>query len=241
MKKLLCLSLLFSICLFTGCTKNYKTVAEYETAMKSVLEQNKSLTFEATQNVGLIEMYYKTQIKGKKWKTETSMNKGVSYATTVLYDGNELLAYSQGSPYAVINPMLDMLEDSTMEEAESLINTQNPTNALINWQDGFGLYSTGSLGNETEFIDNKANKNGFDCRLIKIGEDEEACVSDKYGIAVYHKVHTDKGDFEINLVKVDTTDVADTEFELPSGVTKMNFDQLMDNVTKQLDSVSKYY
>lgn len=241
MKKVLCLCVMASMCLLTGCTKNYKTVAEYETAMKSVLEQNKSLTIEATQNVGLIEMYYKTQVKGKKWKTKVSMNKGASYATAMLYDGNELLSYSQGSPYAVTNPAIDMLKNSTPEVIESTINMQNPTNALINWQDGFGLYSIGTIDDKSEFIDNKANKNGFDCRLIKIGEDEEACVSDKYGIAVYHKIHTSKGDVEINLAKVNTTDIADAEFELPNGVTKMNLDQMLDNLTKQIDSMKKYY
>lgn len=241
MKKILCLGLVASICLLTGCTKNYKTVSEYETAMQTVKKQHQNLTIEAKQSVGAIDLYYKTQTKGNKWKTQISMNNGGSYMSTILFDGNDLLTYSQGSPYAVTNPVLDMMSDDDQETKEAAIRMQNPTSPLLNWQNGFGLLSMGTLSGNTEFVNNKDKKNGFDCRLIKIGEQEEACVSDKYGFAVYHKINSEKGDVIIDLVKVETTDIPESEFELPQGVSKMNIDQMLENLTRQIESIKKYY
>lgn len=241
MKKILCLGLVISICLLTGCTKNYKSVSEYETAMQTIKKQHKAMTIEAKQIVGAMELYYKTQTKGNKWKTQISMNNGGSYMSTMLYNGDELLSYSQGSPYAVTNPILDIMSNDNQEEKDYAIKMQNPTNPLLNWQDGFGLLSLGTLGENTEFVNNKDNRNSFDCRLIKLGDKEEACISDKYGIAVYHKITSEKGEMIIDLVKVETTDIPESEFELPQGVRKMNLDQMLQSMTKQIESVKKYY
>ena len=110
MKKIYFISALICLFMLTGCTKNYKTVEDYSKAMDTVKSKNTSYTIEAKQNIGNTEFYYKSFIKGEKWKTELSMNGGSSYMTTTLYDGVDLLSYSQGSPYAMINPVMDVIK-----------------------------------------------------------------------------------------------------------------------------------
>lgn len=238
MKKIYFISALACLLVLTGCTKNYKTVDEYSNAMKIVKDGNSSYTIEAKQNIGNIELYYKSYIKGDKWKTETSMNGGRSYMFTTQYDGVDLLTYSQGSPYATINPAMDMIKDEDSETKSMTINSQNPVYPLFNWKNGFYIFSM--METETPvFLNNKDNKNGFECRLIKFSDEREACISDKYGIAVYQKIIADdikhpgqKQKTTINLVKIDTSDIDDSTFELPSGVKKMDMDAMLDNISK---------
>ena len=240
MKKIYIISVLFCIFILTGCTKNYKTVGEYSDAMQAIKNGNSSYTIEAKQNVGDINFYYRSFIKGDKWKTETSMNGGASYMSTTQYDGTDLLTFTQGSPYAMINPVMDMIKDEDSETKNITINYQNPVYPLFNWKNGFNIFSMP----ETEtpvFLNNKDNKNGFECRLIKFSNEREACISDKYGIAVYQNAVFDdvkrpgeKQETTINLVKIDTSDIPDSTFDLPKGVEKMDMDAMLDNISKML-------
>ena len=238
MKKIYFISALACLLVLTGCTKNYKTVDEYSNAMKIVKDGNSSYTIEAKQNIGNIELYYKSYIKGDKWKTETSMNGGSSYMSTTQYDGVDLLTYSQGSPYAMINPAMDMIKDEDSETKSMTINSQNPVYPLLNWKNGFNIFSMTKTETPV-FLNNKDNKNGFECRLIKFSDEREACISDKYGIAVYQKIITDdikhpgqKQETTINLVKIDTSNIDDSTFELPSCVMKIDMDAMLDNISK---------
>lgn len=238
MKKIYFISALACIFMLTGCTKNYKTVEEYSNAMQTVKNGISSYTIEARQNVGNIELYYRSFIKGDKWKTETSMNGGSSYMSTTQYDGVDLLTYSQGSPYAMINPAMDMIKDEDAETKMITINSQNPVYPLLNWKNGFNIFSMPETENPV-FLNNKDNKNGFECRLIKFSDEREACIIDKYGIAAYQKMIVDdikhpgqKQETTINLVKIDTSDIDNSTFELPSGVKKMDMDAMLDNISK---------
>lgn len=248
MKKFLLLTIVVSMFLFTACTKNYKTVGEYETAMKTIVSKHTDCTIEAKQSIGTAELYYKSYITKDKWKVDISMNGGGSYLSTILYDGKDLMTYSAGSPYAMVNPMLDSIDTDDTEMVESVINSQNPVYQLINWSGALALMADSEDISKAEFVNNKDNKNGFDCRLIKFGEDREACVSDEYGIAVYHKLTTDDikhpGNTmvsELNLVKIDTTPIPDSTFDLPSGVKKTSMDDMFKNMDRMLDSMKKNY
>lgn len=236
MKKLLCLSVLASICLLTGCTKNYKTVGEYEDAMKTVRDSHQSYTMEVKQDIASLNMYYKTFVKDNKWKTEISMNGGTSYASGMLYDGSELLQYSQGSPYAVINPASDMLKDDNKEAMELSMSMLNPSLSLLYWSDSLD-YGNAVFGN------NKETKNGYECRMIQYGDSKEVCVSDKLGVAVYVRLKNDKtgGDVTYNLVKIATNDIPDSEFGLPAGIKKMDMDQMLDDLERKMKSMKFDY
>ena len=48
MKKILLSLLIISVCLFTGCTKNYKTVSEYSDAMSAIKNKLGDYTIDAT-------------------------------------------------------------------------------------------------------------------------------------------------------------------------------------------------
>lgn len=241
MKKLALL--LLPVLLLSGCTKNYKTVEEYESEMQAVRKAN-SYIVEIKQQTPMAELYYKSYVKGDKWKTELSMNNGASYMTTVLYDGVDLLSYSSGTPYAVVNPAMEMVDDEDPEYKVALINSQNPVNPIFHWYDDFSFVSNlTSAPNKGVFEDNKANKNGFDCRMIKFSEDREACVSDKYGIAVYYKIKFEDprkpGEIQetiFNLVKIEESEILDSEFELPQGVKKMSLEGMLDHMDKMLEN-----
>ena len=238
--------LLASVVMLSGCTKTYKTIDEYESAMKDVSAKIPAYTIEAKQNVDGTELYYKTYLKGEKWKSEFSMNGGSSYMAAILYDGTDLLSYSQGSPYALKNPMLDMLKDMDSETVKAAINSQNPTGPLFYWREGLALAALLPAEEDNsgaQFENQKSNMNGFDCRLIKFDDSREACVSDKYGIAVYHKLvapnpknPAEKQEVALNLVKIDTTDIPDSTFDLPSGVKKADFDTMMNDMAQKMKS-----
>ena len=248
MKKMrVALLMMASVLVFSGCTKTYKTVDEYETAMKTVAAKIPAYTVEVKQVANNGNLYFKTYIKGDKWKTEMSMNEGSSYAAGMLYDGVDLLSYSQGSPYAVKNPMLEIVKkEADSETLKAIINTQNPTGGLFYWRDGIALAALDEpIGDSknAEFTNQKAKMNGFDCRMIKFGDTREACVSDKYGIAVYHKLTTPNpqkpgvtDELTLNLVKIDTNDIPDSTFELPSGVKKADLDTMLNNMSKMMQS-----
>ena len=247
MKKLgMMVFLLAGVVMLSGCTKTYKTVDEYETAIKAVTAKIPAYTIEAKQNVNGAELYYKTFVKGDKWKSEISMNGGSSYMAAILYDGTDLLSYSQGSPYALKNPMLDMLKDMDSETVKAAINSQNPTGPLFYWREGLALAALLPAEEDNsgaQFENQKSNMNGFDCRLIKFDDSREACVSDKYGIAVYHKLvapnpknPAEKQEVALNLVKIDTTDIPDSTFDLPSGVKKADFDTMMNDMAQKMKS-----
>lgn len=57
--KMLCLLLIISTFIVTGCTKNYKTVEDYNTDLELVKKNNSNLTIEAKQHFNNIELYYR--------------------------------------------------------------------------------------------------------------------------------------------------------------------------------------
>ena len=147
------------------------------------------------------------------------------------------------------NPMLDMVKkDMDSKTIQGMINTLNPTGPLFYWRDGIAIEA--AMGGEplidnknAQFVNQKAKMNDFDCRLIKFGDEREACVNDEYGIAVYHKLITknpknpsETTELTLDLVKVDTNDIPDSTFELPRGVKKADLDTMLDNMSKMMQS-----
>lgn len=250
MRKVSTMFLLFvSAVIFSGCTKTYKTVEDYDTAMKTVRSKIPAYTIEAKHELQGASLYYKSYVKGNKWKTEMSLNGGNSYLSTILYDGTDLLSYTLGSPYAMKNPAIDVMGKEMDEESlRSVIDMQNPTSALFTWHDGYPIMAALPADAEpkAEFENQKANVNGFDCRMIKFGTDREACVSDKYGIAVYHKLKLQEpkagqDEISINLVKVDTSDIPDATFELPDGVKKADMNTMLQEMSNNLENMSRKF
>lgn len=237
MKKFFMLSALLSIFILTGCVKNYKTVEEYSDAMNVIRKGNSSYTIEAIQKSGTIELYNKSSFKGNKWKNEVSTNKGSSYMQTVLWNGKELLSYNTGSPYALINPINDMLENEDKETKDLTINSMNPLYGMYNWTNGTYLLHDLDI-KQMVFLNNKDTRNGFKCRLIKMSSDIESCINDEYGIAVYQKLNTTNPKtgadetLEINVIKIDTADIPDSTFKLPKGIKKMDMDTMLNNLSR---------
>ena len=239
MKKInLAALLILSTFLISGCTKNYATVSEYSNAMNIIKNKNTSYVIEAKQSINNSDIYYRTYVKGDKWKTEGSLNGGNSYGETILYDGIDLLTYTAGSKYAIVNPMMEVYRNDTQKERILAINSANPLNVLINWQDNYNMFS-GLKKTNPEFINQNDKRNGFSCRMIKLEENREACISDKYGIAVYQKMKIKslrgkEQEIITNLVKIEIKDNPNSTFDLPQGVKKSSFESVLNNLTNSL-------
>ena len=236
MKRISLMLLVPLLFMLTGCTKKYKTFNEYYDAMKKLKSANNSYIIETKQSAGNNEVYYRTYVKGLKWKTESSLNGGNSYADTILYDGTDVLTYTPGSPDAIVNPFVEILDDESKNMA---INAINPTNVLINWKDLYSMMLGNQDSSNPEIIENNTSKNGFKCRLIKLDNEREACVSDKYGIAVYHKMNgkTLRGKTQTiitNLVKIEIKDIPNSTFDLPPGVKKADLTSVLDKLNNSL-------
>lgn len=234
-----------SVLLLTGCgIKKYKTVEDYKKAMFAVQNLQRGFTYEVSAEMsGEVNsnLYYKTIVKDNKWKTGLSMNGGSSYYNGMIYDGKDLIQYSAKSPYAMKNPAMDIMKDysSDSDEVRSMFATIAPSLQLLYWD--CNLY--GISMQDAKFVDNKAKMNGYKCRLIKFGDVAEACVSDELGMAVYYKTSiTDEKLSQtaiLNLVKFNKDEVTDADLALPAGVKLMDLDQMMQELSNSLKSMSK--
>lgn len=215
--------------LLSGCTRNYKTVDEYETAMENVRNSHESYTIEMKQSLPIAEFYYKIYIKGDKWKTEVSMNGGKSFINSSLYNGKTLVDFADGSEYAVESPMFEALRNANLDKYKAAIDSNNPASPLFYWKDGAAIKASDKK-DEPQFLSNFVRKNGFTCRMIKFDNDRTACINDKYGIAVYQKVDENI----INVQKIDTSDIPDSTFELPKNVKIVSMDKMLEITKKQM-------
>ena len=218
MKKFLVLAIAVA-CFASGCTKKYnsreehikgiktveqvkkyKNVEEYAKAMKAVQQVQKSYTLEAKVHNSW-DSYYKAYIKKNLWKYVITTELSRNHSETVLYDGNKTVSYEEGSSKRATETKL-----------------QNISKKLLDWDVPNCFYNLGN--HQFEFVNHNANMNGYDCRLIKYGNNYEFCVNDELGIAVYSKIKykTRSGTNEIitNLLKADTKELPDSIFVLPS-------------------------
>lgn len=232
-KKIFILTALLSLFMLTGCTKNYKTVDEYSQAMKEV-QSKTSYTLTINQQVGTTSTSYISKIKGNKWKLSMSLD-GKNSLKDIIYDGTEILQYTPNSKFATIIPGG---EDYSLLTGAML----NPAIGLVNWNEELFTYDT----KKGTFTNNKDVKNGFDCRLITYSEAGETyCVSDKYGIAVYGEFKNTAGKDSFsnifNITAIDTTEIPDSEFELPAGMRKMSFDEMMSEFTRNIEKMKQSF
>lgn len=225
MRKILVLAL-FLTCLTVGCSKKYDSVEEYAEAMNTVQKAQKSYTLEFENLSWISDTYYKAFLKNDLWKYSQSTNHGRNYIRTVLYDGNDITGYGEHSKWATL-----IASPETTEDKELHTRVHNIASQLLNWNKPSCLYT--NKEDKPKFINNNAKMNGFDCRLIKYSDSYEVCVNDKLGIAVYLKTSLDEGkDSTINLLKVDTTELADSTFVLPENKQKTTLENMLKELAK---------
>ncbi len=227
MKKFLVLAITVA-CLASGCTKKYDSVEEYAKDMKVVQQAQKSYTLEFENLSWMADGYFRAYKKNNLWKYDQSANNGRTYIRTVLYDGNDIIGYNENSKWATI-----IASPKTEEEKELLLRMHDITSQLFNWDKPGCLFC--ATGVKPEFVNNKAKMNGFDCRLIKYSDSYEACINDKLGIAVYLKTRMG-GDTSketiVNLKKVDTAELPNSDFVMPSSKQKVSLQQMLKEMSK---------
>ncbi len=204
------------VCLVSGCTKKYDSVEEYAKDMKAVQQAQKSYALEF-ETLSLSDMYYQSYTKKDLWKYSWSSNRGKNYTFTVLNDGKNTVMYNAPSKWATETKM------------------GNIASELFDWDKPNCFYGLGD--NKFEFVNNNAKMNGFDCRLIKYGDNYEACVNDKLGIAVYLKIMYKNAYSEIvekttNLLKADTKELPDSTFVLPRDKQIVSLQEKLKQMTK---------
>ncbi len=223
MKKSIWLLLLL-VCFLTGCSKHYNSITEYSEDMTKVRNKLGDYTIEASISSNDVNGYYKSVIKGNKWRVEESKDNGSTYNSVILYDGNKIYAYSKNQNIAIEMPIKEMLKQSNVdnEKTELIMKVINPVGILLHWDiDNIN----GNIDNAWQFGKN-GKKNNFDCRMLSynLNPGDEVCVSDKYGMAVYLKMatNTKHGIMEVNVKNIDNTPVSEQEVELPQGMRVMS-------------------
>lgn len=236
MKKSLIIMLVACICLATGCTKNYKSVSEYADAMAQVRKNLRYYTIETVISNNSTDSYFRSYIKGDKWKTETSQNSGKTYdGNGVLYDGVEVYSYSSEQHMAVSIPFGKMLEKQGVKDKKitnMIMKYINPAGFVYDW-----TMEDKDLDKSLTFGKKNVKKNGFKCRMLQsTNDDSEICVSDKYGIAVYAKLKDNKkgGYVEFNVNKVNNLNISDYDLELPAGVKKLSMATMLQDLSNMM-------
>lgn len=188
---------------------------------KSVRKFDKDYTLEVKQRldgVASVDLYHRAYLKKDKWKAETSNDGGKTFPSVILFDGKDCTMYWDSMPYAIKYP------DFSSTTSKLPQNASNPVEGLFYWDANGAIFNL----KNAKVINNNANMNGFNCRLIKIDDFAEACISDSLGIAVYYKLKsieplTGMEQTNIlNLVKVNTSNIPDSVFKLPQGLSVIN-------------------
>ena len=253
MKKFLILILVLIPLFLSGCSDKYKTIQEYSSDMTNLRTKLGDYTFESVTTIKNSNEFYnsymkamkvknppkqtnknqetniysKTYIKGKLWKTENSAIKNRLYTSGLIFDGENIYSYSKNSSDAVPIELGQNKKDDIASHA-----FVNPSLLLYYWKE-FGSMSLGR----------KTKKNDFECHMVrygKNGKDGEACISDKYGIAVYLKTSFPPyNEVRLNVTKINNIALSDYDLDLPAGVRKRTIEQVfrnMINMLKQKDN-----
>lgn len=234
MKKFCFVFILACMFMLTGCTKNYKTVSEYSADMTKVRQRLGDYTIEAVVTSRDADVYCKSRIKNNLWKTEVSHNGGKTYIEGILYDGSRLYSYSNQENIAMEIPLRQMFAKGGVKDAKMMDKTvkfMNPTGLVYNWDaiEATNIDKLWTFGERTK-------KNNYNCRMLTLSRGGEACISDKYGVAVYLKVSTPKkGDVEINVKKISNNSISNHDLELSSGLKKVSMTELISNKAKMIN------
>ena len=223
MKKIsIAIMLIFSTLLISGCTKHYETVDEYIHSINLKMK-HPSYIIDIKQINGDKEIYYRTYVIDDKWKTEKLSEDKSSVEKTYIYDGWDLLIHKANSKYAMLNMGVEEI-DRNIPKRKLIINQTNPTYDITNWGNEY-IKNKEINGFHPVFINQNDTRNGYKCRLIKVNENKESCVSDKYGIAVYQKTQKkdNKGKENTTITNVSNIIIKyipDSTFKLSQEVEK---------------------
>lgn len=242
MKKIVLLLSLTVI--FSGCTKQYSSIDKYNEDMQTVRNSFPAYTLEVSQTIPNYNLKYKSYVKDDKWVTEVSKDNGVSNFVTLVSSGKDLCYYSKDSEFAILLPVEKLLIDKTRENKSDKIWMLNPIANLFYWTDGRGIFDSLNLiandvdtnrkkydvgTSQAKISKNLTKMNGFDCRMITFGNNEfgrEACISEKYGIAVYSKLKTKNSknnsiEITTNVTSIDVNDIPNSLVNLPKDKSKI--------------------
>lgn len=207
------LLLILLICFSSACTKQYKNVDEYSSDMKKVRQNLNNYTIIGNIDTLGNVILFKTFIKDNKWKTISSLKDG--YKFTYLYDGKDVYLYINDK-ILVKNPINPYAKQNKI----STINGQNPTNPIIDWD--FDEFK--QPNDEPYKFKNNQIINGYKCRLVYT-TDYEACISDKYGIAVYANSSLKNQEIKYNVTKISNNTVPSEEFIVPTGLKTISAEE----------------
>ncbi len=187
--------LLFACILFTACTsKNnyidnlYHKRGNNISYIINVKSPNKNNEY----------IYFKSYIKGDKWKT------------ILLYNGNteSIYTYNGGDKIYNYNMRTNKLKQSPVPEDLRHDNALNMVAPIVYWKKPVGM---SELDSQPALVSTNETINKQKCSMIKFGKYREACISNETGLAVYHKFQNHI--FYLNDAKL--ADIPDEIFETP--------------------------
>lgn len=198
--------------MLTGCTKNYDSVDKYVKDMKANRAKYNIFYFEANKATVEGNLYSRTMFQGDVFRTDYSNDNGMTYTSSMLYDGKDVYDYVEGEDSTSVTCDIDL----------KMAKNMNPYNPVFNWYEDI---ENGKV--KAKFINNYYFKSNYDCRLLAFNDGREICVADKYGIAVYYKQeplsqgYLRKGTI-IDVTKIDVTEfVPPNLFVLPEHIKRV--------------------
>ena len=231
MKKLMIISMLVSALILCGCAKKYDSVSDYATAMNEVRTKTGDITVEVSQNAEKKQSNMTCYLKGNKWNT-------IIEDGGLMFDGNDVYAYSNKNMYAIKMPFKEMWEKNknnpnAPKSLDVLYKFSNPVGPLIYWDE---IFVTDDKHNSGLVFAGNDEKNGITCRMIKNSQNEEACISDKYGVAVYMKIVNPKNNdiVETNVKSIKTGNIAEENINLPEGMKKVAMADLLQSFANMM-------
>ena len=193
MKKII--FLLFVCILFTACTNRnnyidnlYNKRGNNISYIINVKSPNKNNEY----------IYFKSYIKGDKWKTILS------------YNGNteSIYTYNGGDKLYNYNMRTNKLKQSPVPDDLRHDNALNLVAPIVYWKKPVGM---SELDSQPMLVKTSETINKQKCSMIKFGKYREACISNETGLAVYHKFQNQI--FYLEDAKL--TDISDKIFDEP--------------------------
>lgn len=170
MKKSIFLLILVSLFL-TGCTND----TNYINNLYQKRGDNISYIINVkTLNKNNEYVYFKSYIKGDKWKT----------IITYKNEENSKHLYNGGNKIYQYNIKTGKHRESYVSDDMKQENALNIVGPIIYWKKPVGM---SLLDSKPKLISTNTTINDRTCSMIKFGSQREACIDNESGIAVYHK------------------------------------------------------
>lgn len=143
-------------------------------------------------------VYFKSYIKGNKWKTLFLENDKI----------HSVYSYDGGDKIYKYDVKTKKLTESPVSEDMRRDNALNIVGPIVYWKKPVGMSMLDAPS--PKVVSTKESINNQSCTMIKFGPQREACISNETGLALYHRFQ----DQVFYLERAKKVDISDNEFSI---------------------------